>query len=152
MQSQSLDHQGGCKIGAFFFSKAILLVCVFIYFLAALDLSCSARASLCGGFSCGAQAQLWWWCTGLVAPWHLGSSWTRNPTGVPHVGRRILNPWTTREVPQDSFLNWCPSSDSGSFILSCEFLFYKDVKLCHFSCKTLVDEFSLLICYCGKFY
>ena len=38
------------------------------------------------------------WCTGLVAPWHVGSSWTRDRICIPYLGRRILNQWVTREV------------------------------------------------------
>ena len=60
--------------------------------------------------SCGNQApQLWLvgsrvqaqqlWCTGLVAPRHVGSSRTRALTRVPCIGRRILNHFATREVP-----------------------------------------------------
>ena len=33
----------------------------------------------------------------LVALWHVGSSWTRDRTYVPSLGRQILNRWTTRE-------------------------------------------------------
>ena len=36
--------------------------------------------------------------TGLVAPRHVGSSWTRPQTPVPCVGRRILNHCATREA------------------------------------------------------
>ena len=36
---------------------------------------------------------------GLVAPQHMGSSWTRDQTHVPCVGRQILNHCATREVP-----------------------------------------------------
>ena len=36
---------------------------------------------------------------GLVAPWHVGSSWTRDRTSVPCSARWILNHWTTREAP-----------------------------------------------------
>ena len=36
---------------------------------------------------------------GLVNPRHMGSSQTRCRTHIPCVGRRILNHWTTREVP-----------------------------------------------------
>ena len=36
---------------------------------------------------------------GLVAPWHVGSSQTRDQTLVPCIGRQILNHWTTREFP-----------------------------------------------------
>ena len=32
------------------------------------------------------------WCLGLVALWHVGSSPTRDQTGVPCTGREILNP------------------------------------------------------------
>ena len=46
-----------------------------------------------------AQAQQLW-RIGLVAPWHVGSSWTRDRTHVPCIGRRILSHCATREVPQ----------------------------------------------------
>ena len=62
-----------------------------------------ARAFLYRGPSrCGAQApdaqaqQLW--LTGLVAPWHVGSSQTRARTHVPCIGRQILNHCATREA------------------------------------------------------
>ena len=84
-----------------------------LVFVAACRLSsCGARASLCTGFSCcGAQAlgcagfssRATWaqelWCTGLVIPWHVGSSWTRDQTHFPHTARQILNHCTTRGVP-----------------------------------------------------
>ena len=41
-------------------------------------------------------AQLW--PTSLAALWHVGSSWSRDRTHVPCIGRPILNQWTTREV------------------------------------------------------
>ena len=87
-------------------------------------LHCGARASHCGGFSCcGAQALGTWASVvearglsscgsqalerrlsscgvGSVALRHVGSSWTRVRTHVPCIGRQILNPWTTREVPE----------------------------------------------------
>ena len=63
-----------------------------------------ARASHYRGLSCcGAQApdaqaqQLW--LTGLVTPWHVGSSQTRARTRVPCIGRRTLNHCATREAP-----------------------------------------------------
>ena len=67
-----------------------------------------------GFSSCGTWApQLWLtgsraqaqqlWRTGLVAPWHVGSSQTRARTRVPCIGRRILNHCTTREALQLSF-------------------------------------------------
>ena len=64
----------------------------------------------CMGFSsCGMRAQSLW-LTGsraqaqylchmsLVAPWHVGSSRTRDRTHVPCTGRQILNHCATREV------------------------------------------------------
>ena len=70
----------------------------------ALALSSRGKHPHCSGFPCrGAQALEhagWWlWCTGLVVPRHVGSSQTRDRTCVPCIGRRILNHWTTREVP-----------------------------------------------------
>ena len=95
-------------------------------------LHCSARASHCSGFSCcGARApgtrasvvvarglqQLWLvgsraeaqqlWCTGLVAPRHVGSSRTRARTVSPCIGRRILNHCATREAPKFPFFLSC---------------------------------------------
>ena len=63
----------------------------------------------CGLSSCGQRAQQLWltgsrvqtqqlWRTGLVAPRHVGSSWTRSRTCVPCIGRRILNHCATRET------------------------------------------------------
>ena len=46
------------------------------------------------------------WHTGSIAPRHVRSSQTRGRTRVPCIGRRILNHWTTREVPI-IFLNQC---------------------------------------------
>ena len=39
------------------------------------------------------------WHMGFVAPRHMGSSWTRDRTGVPCIARQILYLWTTREAP-----------------------------------------------------
>ena len=40
---------------------------------------------------------------GLVAPRHVGSSWTRAQNRVPCIGRRILNHYTTGEVPESLY-------------------------------------------------
>ena len=56
--------------------------------------------------NCGSRAQQLWlagsvvqaqqlWHMVLVALWHVGSSWTRDRTRVPCVGRQILNHCTT---------------------------------------------------------
>ena len=55
--------------------------------------------SRCARFSsCSTRAQQLL-CTGLVAPWHVGSSRTRDRTPVPFIGRQILNHCATREDP-----------------------------------------------------
>ena len=76
---------------------------------ATLQMQCSG--SQCGGFSyCGARApgrmgfsscRVWaqnLWLTGLVAPWQMGSSQTKDQTLIPCISRWILNHWATREV------------------------------------------------------
>ena len=45
------------------------------------------------------------WHTGLIAPWHMESSQTRNQICVPCIGRQILNHWTTRDVPNIYIFN-----------------------------------------------
>ena len=52
------------------------------------------------------------WCTGLVAPQHVGSSQTRDRTCVPCIGRRILNHCATREVLHILFLRELPEVES----------------------------------------
>ena len=65
------------------------------------------------------------WLTGLVAPWHVGSSQTRARTRVPCIGRRILNHCATREALLSFLSNLLitvsiPSTDSSkSFCWIC---------------------------------
>ena len=60
---------------------------------------CRAWALGCVGFrSCSTQAQELWHM-GLFALWYMESSCSRDWTHVPCIGRWILNPWTTKEVP-----------------------------------------------------
>ena len=69
-----------------------------------------------GFSSCGMWAQQLWlagsrvqaqqlWRTGLVAPWHVGSSRDRARTRVPCIGRQIPNHCTTREAPTYVIIN-----------------------------------------------
>lgn len=51
----------------------------------------ASGAAACGLLSCISQAQLPLGMRGV-------SSWTRDRTRVPHIGRRIPHHWTTREV------------------------------------------------------
>ena len=41
---------------------------------------------------------------GLVVPWNVESSWTRDQTRVPSTARQILNHWTTNGSSSLSFL------------------------------------------------
>ena len=79
--------------GLLFVSVRGLLIVVASLFV---DHGFQARA---GFSSCGEWAQQLWY-KGLVAPRHVGSSWTRDLTCVPCIGRWILNHCTTREAPQ----------------------------------------------------
>ena len=54
---------------------------------------------------CGLQ---WLQHVGLVAPWQVGSSWTRDRTLVPCIGKQILNHWTTREALYLTFFFFFP--------------------------------------------
>ena len=68
----------------------------------------SMRSRARGLSSCCSWAQEHWlsslWSMGLVAPWHVGSSQTRDQTCVPCTARQILNHWTIREAPAGNFL------------------------------------------------
>ena len=60
------------------------------------------------------------WCTGLVAPRHVGSSRTRARTRVPCIGRWILNKYATREALIDIYKTHdinCLWEGNGSEIL-----------------------------------
>ena len=70
---------------------------------------CWAWALGCPGFStCSTWAQAWLlgsraqaqqlWCRGSAAPWHVGSSRTRDQTRVSCIGRQILYHWATGEA------------------------------------------------------
>ena len=61
--------------------------------------SCGTWASHWGDFSCNEQALECMGFTGLAVLQHVGSSWIRDGTHVPCIGRWILNHWITREVP-----------------------------------------------------
>lgn len=57
-----------------------------------------AGSLVSGAWSVGMQGLQWLWCGALVAPQQMESSQTRDQTRIPCTGRRILNPWDTREV------------------------------------------------------
>ena len=72
------------------------------------------RPGALGHVTCSEHSQQLW-CTGSVAPWHVGSSWTREGTHVSCIGRWILNHWTTREVPSPPFLQHTTVSHTRKF-------------------------------------
>ena len=69
-----------------------------------------AKASRCGGLSLlwGPDSRVHrlheLWCTGLVAPWHVGSSRTRNWTHVSCTARRISLPLSHQGSPVREFV------------------------------------------------
>ena len=93
-----------------------------------------AQASFSGFSCCRAQAlgvwarQLWissprtqkLWHTGLAALSHVQSSWTRDWTHVPCIGREILIPCATREVPtgHSNYSTWHTLAPLESSLLS----------------------------------
>ena len=108
----SLLHAGLSLVAA---SRGYSLLRWVGFSLRSLLLLLSTGSRHVGFSSCGTQAQQlrlvgfraqaqWLWCTGLVAPRHVGSSQTRARTHVPCNGRWILNHCATREVPRPWFL------------------------------------------------
>ena len=102
----------------YLFLAVLCLHCYVSFSLVAVIGGCSSWgvwASHCGGFSCcrarasvvaamGSRAQAQkLWCTGLVGPWHVGSSQIRDRTCVSCIGRRILYYWATREAQDSCF-------------------------------------------------
>ena len=102
---------------------SLLLCALFSSFGRQVLLSrCSAQASYCGGASCRAQAlgpedlgnwgtwaqylglprsstqARYLWHMDLVAPQHVGSSWTRDRTHVSWTRRWVIYHWATKEA------------------------------------------------------
>ena len=113
-----------------------------------------------GFSSCGTWAQQLWlagsraqaqqlWCTGLAAPWHVGSSRTRARTRVPCIGRQILNHCATREVPARLFLSGCTILHSHRFV-SENYIFHilTGLQYCHYFFLTvlLVVMLNIFLC------
>ena len=94
-----------------------------IYFCFSLVAASGGYSSLQGtGFSLQWFLLLWStgsavWHTGLEAPQQVGSSQTRDRTGVPWIARQIPIHWTPRGAPSDLF--FCPSLSSGVCSDSC---------------------------------
>ena len=92
----------------FIFYIIYLLAVLGLHYCAQAFSSCSVQASHRGGSSCdgaatvGTRAQQLWY-TSLVAPRHMGSSWTRNQTGILHIASRLSTtepprkPWRTKK-------------------------------------------------------
>ena len=110
----SLSFHKDYRLMFFFFGSDFSLL-IFVY-LAVLGLRCCISLAAVSGVcllwsrgrgppwaqylqlaGSGAQAQSLW-RLGLVAPWHVGSSWTRDQTHVPCIGRQILNHWPPKKV------------------------------------------------------
>ena len=70
-------------------------------------LSSRGRVSLQGLLLWGRDSRAcrlqWLQLGGFVVPCHVESLWTRNQIYAPCLGRRILNHWTTRQIPRLTF-------------------------------------------------
>ena len=112
-------------------------------------------ASRCGAQAPDAQAQQLW-LTGLVAPWHMGSSQTRSRTRVPCIGRQTLNHCATREAPKYSFWCYCKWNCSPNFffrlfiinVQKCKWCVYADFIFCK---QTLLSWFISSNRFFGKY-
>ena len=98
---------------------------------AGATLCCSAWASHCSGFSCWGAPVLGHvdftncgsWSqylehTGLVAPWHVGSSWTSDQTYITCIGRQIDIQCTKQGGPRSSFLGTFNLYLTGSYLIT----------------------------------
>ena len=94
-------------------------------------LSLQSTGSRCLGFSSYGSEARWWWCTGLVAPWCVDSSWVRYQIRVPCIGRQILNHWkglTTLPNHQGNLTqDLIPETDKAPW----KFLESQQDKTCH---------------------
>jgi len=88
------------------------------------------------------------WLTGLVALWHVGSSQTRNRTGVFCISWEILYYWTTREAcPACILWQWI----DGPFS-SCIHLLMPDLIWCHCVSSLLIPDFFPYLCIFAPFF
>ena len=87
------------------------------------------------------------WRTGLVAPWHVGSSWTRTRTHVCCIGRWILNHCATREA-LCPFLNLCfLSVCSGRVLYVLDTIPLLDIRFANISSYSWVFFFKFIYFY-----
>ena len=88
----------GCKgISLVAMSGGYSLLCCSDFSLWWLLLLQSTGSRHLGFSSCSTWAQYLWW-KGLVAPWHVGSSQTRNSTHVPSIGGWFLTTGPPRSL------------------------------------------------------
>lgn len=92
-----LLHRVFCSCGEW----GLLFTCAAGLLILWLLLLQSMGSLVCGLSSCVSwtqpQAQ-WWWCIGLVAPWHGESSKTRDWIYVSFIGRWLFQHWAIRET------------------------------------------------------
>ena len=95
---------GACLLFCSCSERRLLFIAVHGLLIAVASLCCGAQALgtqasvvvARGFYSAGSVLRH----MGLLAPWNVGSSWTRAGAHVPCIGRWILNHCATREVPQ----------------------------------------------------
>ena len=72
------------------------------------------------------------WHTSFVALWHVESSWTRDQTCVPCIGRWILSHWSIREVQRHT-VTW-RKQHWGMSIECCKFRYKEGRYILVFTC------------------
>ena len=98
---QTLDVLPISFLPFFFFLRNLIVTILFIYGCTGSLLQ-YAGFSYCGAWALGLQTSVVV-VPGLIAPWHVESSQSRDQTHVLCIGRQILNHWTTGEVCQSHF-------------------------------------------------
>ena len=73
----------------------------------------------------------------LGTPCYVGSSWTRDRTGVPCIARQILNHWATREAQSLFLINAC------SIMNKC-LLGLNSALITHIYCLEIFQSFSMV--------
>ena len=72
---------------------------------------------------------------GLIAPWQVGSSWTRDRTHIPRIGRWILIHCAAREVPETCVVKFILSYFCPNLVEPISL--FGNIYLCFFNLKIL---------------
>ena len=91
--------EGGCAVLGLCGCKQTFFTCnKWRLFSSCSEWASHVVASLAVDYRLWSARAQYLWCMGFDAPWHVGSSQTRDRTCVPCIGKQILNYWTIREA------------------------------------------------------